>query len=93
MAEFAVVKASQAPRRPTIPARLRARMAEYEVYVVSVKKGQAGKLVPDDDETSRAVAVRVTRAARRRAKPMDVWTADGAVYFRPQPVTPIAMRG
>lgn len=83
MAEFAVIKRSDAPRRPTSPGRLRARMAEYEDYVASLKKGQAGKLVPGDGESVRAVAVRVTRAAKRIARPTEVWTVDGAVYFRP----------
>jgi hypothetical protein len=83
MAEFAVVKQSQAPRRPTTPGPLRARMAEYEDYVASLKKGQAGRLVPAGSESVRAVAVRVSRAAKRIARPTEVWTVDGAVYFRP----------
>jgi hypothetical protein len=60
-------------------------MAEYEGYVASLKKGQAGRLIPSDGESPRAVALRVTRAAQRLARPMDVWVLDGAVYFRLQP--------
>lgn len=85
MAEFAVIKRSEAPRRPTTPGPLRSRMAEYEGYVASLKKGQAGKLVPAGDESLRAVALRVSRAGQRLARPIEVWTVDGAVYFRLRP--------
>ncbi len=85
MAEFAVVKQSQAPRRPTTAGPLRARMAEYEGYVASLKRGQAGQLVPDLGESPRAVAVRVSRAAKRLNRPVEVWSVDGAVYFRLSP--------
>jgi hypothetical protein len=57
-------------------------MAEYEDYVASLKKGQAGKLVPTDGEAARALALRVSRAAKRLGRPLEVWTAEGAVYFK-----------
>jgi hypothetical protein len=57
-------------------------MVEYEGYVASLKKGQAGKLVPDPTESPRSIALRVSRAAKRLGRPLDVWTVDDAVYFR-----------
>jgi hypothetical protein len=57
-------------------------MAEYEGYVASLKKGQAGKLVADGDESLRAIMLRVTRAGNRVSKPVEAWAVDGAVYFR-----------
>ncbi|MEX0781791.1 MAG: hypothetical protein WD557_04010 [Dehalococcoidia bacterium] len=82
MAEFAVIKQSQAPRRPTTPGPLRARMAQYEDYVASLRKGEAGRLVPTDGEAARGLALRVTRAATRLGRPVEVWTAESAVYFK-----------
>jgi hypothetical protein len=83
MAEFEVIKQSQAPRRPTSPGPLGERMAEYDDYVGSLKRGQAGKLVPADGESLRGIVLRVTRAAKRLSRPIEVWTVDGTVYFRP----------
>ena len=43
--------------------------------------GKAGKLLPDDGETPRGIAMRLGRAAKRMDKQVDVRVADGAVYF------------
>ncbi len=59
-------------------------MAEYERYVTAPRKGQVGKLVPAGTETSRAVAVRVTRAGKRAGRAMETWVLDGVVYFKPR---------
>lgn len=83
MAQLTVIEVADAPKRPTTPKGLRDRMAQYENYVMGVKKGQVGKLIPSDGESSRAVAVRVSRAGKRIRRPLDVWSVGGAVYFRP----------
>ncbi len=41
------------------------RMREYEGHVGSLNAGEVGKLVPDDNETVRGLALRIGRAARR----------------------------
>jgi Restriction Enzyme Adenine Methylase Associated len=59
------------------------RMREYEGFVTAVKRGQAGKLVPSDGETSASVRLRAARAASRRGKPIQTWTVEDTVYFKP----------
>lgn len=81
MAEFTVIKDTEAPRPARQTGRLAARMREYEHYVQQVKQGQAGKLVPAKGETPRAIAMRVSRAAKRLGKSANTWVKDGVVYF------------
>ncbi len=81
MAEFSVIKDTEAPRPARQTGRLAARMREYENYVQQVKQGQAGKLVPAKGETPRAIAMRVSRAAKRIGKSANTWVKDGVVYF------------
>lgn len=81
MAEFSVIDVARAPQPKKTPRSLARRMAEYDAYVSSVKKGQVGKLSPSAGESPRAVAVRVSRAGKRLGHSIDVWVVDGAVYF------------
>lgn len=81
MAEFTVVKESDAPRPTRQTGRLAARMREYETYVTQVGSGKVGKLQPGRNETARGIALRVSRAARRAGKNANTWVVDGVVYF------------
>jgi hypothetical protein len=81
MAEFSVIKDTEAPRPARQTGRLAARMREYEKYVEQVPQGKAGKLVPAPGETPRSIAMRVSRAARRIGKNVNTWVVDGTVYF------------
>jgi hypothetical protein len=81
MADFAVIDAAKAPR-PHRPNVLAKRMAEYEGYVLAVKKGQVGRLAPSVGETARGLALRIGRAARRVGKRVTSWVADDVLYFR-----------
>lgn len=81
MAEFAVVKESEAPRPARQTGRLAARMREYERYIESVKSGQVGKLSPSRGESPRGIALRVSRAGKRVGKSVNTWVVDGVVYF------------
>ena len=82
MAQFTKMKESAVPRPPRETGRLAVRMRQYEDYVSSLKAGEAGKLLPDSGETSRGIALRVSRAAKRLGKSADTWVVEGAVYFR-----------
>lgn len=84
MATFSVIDESRAPRPTRRGSSLAARMAEYERYVSAPRSGQVGKLVPAAPETSRSVAVRVTRAGKRAGRAIETWVADGVVYFKPR---------
>ena len=81
MAEFSLVKESDAPRPARQTGRLAARMREYEKYVDSVTSGKVGKLTPSKGESPRGVALRVSRAGKRSGKSVNTWVVDGMVYF------------
>ena len=82
MATFTVIDAAQAPRPLKQSGRLVKRMAEYEGYLNSMKPGKVGKLSPASGETPRGVANRVSRAGKRLGRSVNVWAADGVVYFK-----------
>jgi hypothetical protein len=82
MAEFTTVSEADAPRPRRQGGRLANRMREYEDYVKGVRPGRVGKLTPSQGETARAIALRVSRAARRINKSADTWIVDNTVYFK-----------
>lgn len=81
VAEFSVIKESEAPRPTRQTGRLAARMREYERFVEGVPSGKIGKLQPSRGETPRGVALRVSRAAKRMNKSINTWVVDDVVYF------------
>ena len=83
MAEFSVVKESDAPRPARQTGRLAARMREYEKFVDSVGAGKVGKLVPAKGESPRGIALRVSRAGKRSGKSVNTWVVNDVVYFSP----------
>ncbi|MGE3075619.1 MAG: hypothetical protein AB7N24_18035 [Dehalococcoidia bacterium] len=82
MAEFSVIKESEAPRPARQTGRLAARMREYEKFIDAVGSGKVGKLVPNKGETGRGIALRISRAAKRQGKAAETWVVDGSVYFK-----------
>jgi hypothetical protein len=83
MASFELITEQRAPKGPATASALSRRMREYEGFVTAVKRGQTGKLVPSDGETAASVRLRVARAARRVGKPIQTWTVEDTVYFKP----------
>ena len=81
MVEFSVVKESEAPRPTKQSGRLAARMREFEKYIDSVPAGRVGKLVPTGNETPRGIALRVSRAGKRKNRAISTWVVDGTVYY------------
>ncbi len=81
MVKFTTIKASAAPGPMRQTGRLTARMRQYEDYVNSVKSDEAGRLAPEEGETARGLALRISRAAKRIGKTADTWVRDGSVYF------------
>ena len=82
MAEFTVIKESEAPRPTRQTGRLASRMREYERYVDGVPTGKVGKLAPSRGETPRGVALRISRAGKRMNKSINTWVVDDVVYFQ-----------
>ena len=81
MAEFSVIKESEAPKRTTYPNSMKKRMAAYEGYVTQVPKGKVGMLEPTQAETPRALSARISRAGARSGRNVRTWVVDGVVYF------------
>ena len=81
MAQFSVIKESEAPRPTRQTGRLAARMREYEKYVEGVGAGKVGKLTPSGAETPRGIALRISRAGKRSGKSINTWVVDDVVYF------------
>ena len=81
MAKFSTLKASETPRPAKTSGPLKARMQEYENYVLSVESGEVGALVAEGNETPRSVSMRVSRAGARTGETVETWIVDGTVYF------------
>lgn len=81
VAEFSVIKESEAPRPTRQTGRLATRMREYEKYIEGVTGGKVGRLTPSRGETARGVALRISRAGKRINKTVSTWVVDGVVYF------------
>lgn len=82
MAKFSKIPESQAPAPTRQSGRLAARMREYEEYVLSLKAGEVGRLVPEATETARGLALRVGRAASRIGRKTRTWLDKNIVYFK-----------
>ena len=82
MAQFTKVREADAPKPIKQSGRLAMRMREYEGHVGSLKSDEVGRLIPDDGETVRGLALRIGRAARRLNRVAETWVVDETVYFR-----------
>ncbi len=81
MATFGTMKVTEAPAPLQQVGQLSVRMRQYEEYVNAVKAGEAGHLTPEEGETTRAISLRISRAAKRLGKTANTWVRDGVVYF------------
>ncbi len=85
MAEFTTIDIERAPRPPQARnPRLAERMMEFDSYVRQVSGKNVGRLIPSSGESARGLALRVSRAAKRNGRSVQVWTVDDIVYFKPE---------
>lgn len=82
MAKFTKLKEDAAPKPLRQSGRLAARMREYEQHVSEIGRGEVGKLVPEQGESPRGLALRIGRAARRLNRAAETWVVDDVLYFR-----------
>ena len=83
MADFSVIDARNAPAKgPKVPRPLLVRRAEYESYVLALKKGEVGKIIPAEGETARGISSRLVFAGRRTGKLVQRWIIHNAGYFK-----------
>jgi len=83
LAKFSKMAREKAPNPIRQTGRLKARMREYEEFIEGVRKGEAGKLDPEPGETARGIALRISRAAKRKGIFIRTWVVDNSVYFEP----------
>ena len=84
MAIFERIPAGTAPARPatTTPSAVQNRMRQFESYASEVAAGEVGVLEPEHAETTRSLAMRMSRAATRLGREIETWSADGKLYFK-----------
>ena len=84
MATFERIPAGKAPPRPasTKPSGLQARMRVFERYAAEVGDGEVGVLEPEHSETTRGLAMRMSRAAGRLGRILESWPFEGKLYFK-----------
>jgi hypothetical protein len=68
----------------TVRSRLRVLEQQqlYEGFIRETGAANVGELALSEGEESRAVKVRLRRAANRMGTAIEIWDADGKVYFR-----------
>jgi len=75
-------KASEAPAPSRVSRAVRERQQEYEGYVTGVEANNVGDLELGPSDELRSIKVRLRRASNRLSIKLDMWDADGHVYFR-----------
>ena len=83
MPNLAVRKVSEVPTPNRASKTARESQELYEGFIRRVGS-EVGELELAPDERARGVKVRLRRAAARLGSILDVWDADGRVYFRIQ---------
>ena len=82
MPKLELKKASEVPAPTRASRAVREQQRAYDEFVRSVDVGGAGELQLERGETIRAVKVRLRRASTRVGTDLDIWDANGKVYFR-----------
>jgi len=80
---------------PAAQKTTKAVLQQQQMYdgFIAEAKGQVGELTLGPDEAIRSVKVRVRRAGTRKGANLDIWDADGKVYFKSTEPAPNAKRG
>jgi hypothetical protein len=80
MPNFHIRKASEVPHPSRVSRAVREQQQVYDDFIKSAGT-DVGELDLGPDEGVRAVKVRLTRAATRLGTQVQVWDANGKVYF------------
>ena len=81
MLMMTVRSASDAPIPNRATKAVREAQMQYEEYVQTINT-DVGELELSPDEQPRSVKVRLRRAATRLGREIDIWDANGRIYFR-----------
>ena len=77
-----VLKPGEAPTPSRVSRAVREQQQQYEDYVKGVDASGVGDLELDPTDEVRSIKVRLRRASNRLAIKLDIWDADGHVYFQ-----------
>jgi hypothetical protein len=80
MPGFQVRKAAEVPQPSRVSRAVREQQQAYEEFITSAGT-DVGELELGPEENVRATKVRLTRAATRLGTQVQVWDANGKVYF------------
>jgi hypothetical protein len=81
MPQLAVKKATEVPLPSRTSRAIQEQQRLYEDFIRSVGS-DVGELELSPGEQARGVKVRLRRASTRIGTPIEIWDADGRVYFK-----------
>jgi hypothetical protein len=81
--KFEVKKANEVPGPVKTSRAVQEQHRLYEGFIRDVGAGRVGELQLESNEQMRSVKVRLRRAASRLGVELEVWDADGRIYFKP----------
>jgi hypothetical protein len=82
MPQLFVRKPSEAPPPSRSSKAVREQQEKYDEFIRTVDSNDVGDLALDPSENVRSVKVRLRRASSRLNADLDIWDANGHVYFR-----------
>lgn len=77
-----VRKPSEAPSPSRSSKAVREQQQKYDDFIRSIDASEVGDLKLESNENVRSVKVRLRRASSRIGIEIDIWDANGHVYFR-----------
>ena len=77
-----VRKPNEAPLPSRSSRTVREQQQKYDEFVRRIEVSDVGDLELDQGENLRSVKVRLRRASSRLGLDIDIWDANGRVYFR-----------
>ena len=83
MPKLQLRKLDEVPRPSRSSRAIQEQQRLYEDFIRQLN-GNVGELELRADENPRSVKVRLRRASSRLNKPVDIWDANGKVYFKAQ---------
>ncbi len=75
-------KQTEVPPPSRASRAVREQQQKFDNFVRDVDVGDAGELSLEPGETVRSVKVRLRRASSRLGVDLEIWDANGKVYFR-----------
>ena len=75
-------KSAEVPAPSHTTRAAREQQAQFDGFLRDVPADSVGELELAADENARSIKVRLRRAASRLGQTIDIWDAEGRVYFR-----------